>query len=119
MTLFTDDVAAATTFYVRSLGLDVVFRDDVSVVLQLGELLVNLLDLSQAPILVAPATVASAADGCRVVLTIPVPDVDETCRELTAQGVTLLNGPMDRPWGIRTASFQDPSGHVWEIAHDL
>ena len=31
-------------------------------------------------------------------------------------GVELLNGPMDRPWGIRTASFKDPAGHIWEIA---
>jgi uncharacterized glyoxalase superfamily protein PhnB len=30
--------------------------------------------------------------------------------------VKLLNGPMDRPWGIRTAAFADPAGHVWEIA---
>jgi catechol 2,3-dioxygenase-like lactoylglutathione lyase family enzyme len=26
-------------------------------------------------------------------------------------------GSTDRPWGIRTASFRDPGGHVWEIAH--
>ncbi len=32
-------------------------------------------------------------------------------------GVVLLNGPMDRSWGIRTASFSDPGGHIWEIAH--
>jgi catechol 2,3-dioxygenase-like lactoylglutathione lyase family enzyme len=31
-------------------------------------------------------------------------------------GVELLNGPMDRPWGNRTASFRDPGGHIWEIA---
>ena len=30
----------------------------------------------------------------------------------------LLNGPMDRPWGIRTASFRDPGGHIWEIAQN-
>lgn len=22
----------------------------------------------------------------------------------------------ERPWGIRTASFRDPGGHIWEIA---
>jgi len=38
------------------------------------------------------------------------------CAELAARGVTLLNGPIDRPWGVRTASFQDPGGHIWEIA---
>ena len=36
--------------------------------------------------------------------------------ELARRGVTLLNGPMDRPWGVRTASFVDPGGHIWEIA---
>ena len=35
------------------------------------------------------------------------------------KGVVLLNGPMDRPWGIRTASFCDPDGHIWEIAAQL
>ena len=34
---------------------------------------------------------------------------------MTARGVELLNGPMDRPWGVRTATFRDPAGHVWEI----
>jgi uncharacterized glyoxalase superfamily protein PhnB len=36
--------------------------------------------------------------------------------ELVRRGVTLLNGPMDRPWGLRTASFIDPAGVIWEIA---
>ncbi len=36
--------------------------------------------------------------------------------ELDRRGVALLNGPVDRPWGVRTAAFADPSGHVWEIA---
>jgi lactoylglutathione lyase len=54
--------------------------------------------------------------GSRAVFTIPVDDVDALCAELTARGVTLLNGPMDRPWGVRTASFCDPAGHIWEIA---
>jgi uncharacterized glyoxalase superfamily protein PhnB len=24
--------------------------------------------------------------------------------------------PIDRLWGVRTASFSDPGGHIWEIA---
>jgi uncharacterized glyoxalase superfamily protein PhnB len=38
------------------------------------------------------------------------------CAVLGERGVALLNGPIDRPWGIRTASFMDPGGHIWEIA---
>jgi lactoylglutathione lyase len=33
--------------------------------------------------------------------------------------VTLLNGPMARQWGVRTASFTDPGGHIWKIAQQL
>jgi uncharacterized glyoxalase superfamily protein PhnB len=33
--------------------------------------------------------------------------------------VTLLNGPIDREWGKRTASFTDPDGNIWEVAQDL
>ena len=39
------------------------------------------------------------------------------CAELARRGVELINGPMDRPWGVRTACFADPAGHIWEIAH--
>jgi uncharacterized glyoxalase superfamily protein PhnB len=51
------------------------------------------------------------------VLTVRVDDVDAHCERLRVAGIALLNGPMDRPWGPRTASFQDPGGHIWEIAH--
>ena len=41
---------------------------------------------------------------------------DATVEMLATRGVVLINGPMDRPWGIRTASFADPDGYIWEIA---
>ena len=58
-----------------------------------------------------------AGAGSRMQFTLEVADVDATTAQLTARGANLLNGPVDRPWGIRTASFQDPAGHIWEIAH--
>jgi uncharacterized glyoxalase superfamily protein PhnB len=61
--------------------------------------------------------VATREAGSRLQFTIEVDDVDAICAQLAARGVELLNGPMDRPWGPRTASFQDPGGHIWEIAH--
>lgn len=67
--------------------------------------------------LIDPAKMASRDAGSRFVFTITVDDVDKMCAELVSRGVKLLNGPMDRPWGIRTASFMDPGGHIWEIAN--
>ncbi len=92
------------------------YEDPNSAVFKFGETLINLLQASEAPLLVAPATVASRDAGVRFQFTLGVDDVDATCERLEARGVELLNGPIDRPWGIRTASFRDPGGHIWEIA---
>jgi uncharacterized glyoxalase superfamily protein PhnB len=48
-----------------------------------------------------------------------VDDADAVCAELATRGVELLNGPMNRQWGMRTASFSDPDGHIWEVAQEL
>ena len=52
-------------------------------------------------------------------LAVSVDDVDAACAELARHGVALLDGQVDRPWGVRAASFADPAGHIWEIAQDL
>jgi uncharacterized glyoxalase superfamily protein PhnB len=52
-------------------------------------------------------------------LAVFVDDVDAACTELAHRGVVLLNGLADRSWGMRTATFSDPPGHIWEIAQDL
>ena len=116
ITLFVKELADAKQFYQTVFGLPVVFEDDDSAVLRFGDTLVNLLKITAAGELVEPAAVASREAGVRFVFTIGVDDVDAMCAELTRRGVELLNGPMDRPWGVRTASFRDPGGHVWEIA---
>jgi lactoylglutathione lyase len=116
ITLFVEDLAAAKQFYREVFGLPVAFEDDDSAVFDFGNTIVNLLKTAAARELIEPAAVASREAGSRLQLTIQVEDVDATCAELAARGVELLNGPMDRPWGIRTASFRDPGGHIWEIA---
>ena len=117
VTLFVEDLEAAKRFYREVFELPVTFEDDSSTVFRFGETLVNLLKTSEAPGLVEPATVATRDAGVRFQFTLGVDDVDAMCEELKERGVDLLNGPMDRPWGIRTASFRDPGGHIWEIAH--
>lgn len=116
ITLFVEDLEAAKEFYQQVFGLPVTFEDDDSVVFKFGETLVNLLKATAALELVDPARVATPDAGSRMQLTLHVDDVDRLCEELITRGVTLLNGPMDRPWGVRTASFRDPAGHIWEVA---
>lgn len=116
ITLFAEDLAATRQFYVDEFGLPVHYEDDVSAVFNFGNTLINLLQVTEAHGLIEPAQVADPDAGARAQFTLEVDDVDATCAELAKRGVMLLNGPMDRPWGIRTASFRDPSGHIWEIA---
>jgi catechol 2,3-dioxygenase-like lactoylglutathione lyase family enzyme len=116
ITLFVEDLATTRQFYRDVYDLPIHYEDDVSAVFRFGESLVNLLQVTEAPELVGPATVASADAGARFQFTIDVDDVDSMCAELRRRGVELLNGPIDRPWGVRTAAFRDPAGHIWEIA---
>ena len=116
ITLFVEDLAAARAFYLEVFGLPLHYEDPNSAVFKFGETVINLLDVREAPGLIAPADVARPDAGARFQFTIGVDDVDAMCETLQERGVELLNGPMDRPWGIRTASFRDPGGHIWEIA---
>jgi catechol 2,3-dioxygenase-like lactoylglutathione lyase family enzyme len=116
ITLFVEDLEDEKAFYRQVFGLPVVYEDGNSAVFKFGNTLINLLKITEAAELVEPAKVASREAGARSVFTIAVDDVDAMCADLTGRGVKLLNGPMDRPWGVRTASFVDPGGHIWEIA---
>ncbi len=119
ITFFAEDLSATRAFYQNVFGLEVIYEDANSTVVRLENLIINILVTSQAPTLVEPTPVASPAAGSRLLLTIMVEDADAMCAELDKHGVKLLNGPVDRPWGRRTAAFADPAGNVWEIAQDL
>jgi catechol 2,3-dioxygenase-like lactoylglutathione lyase family enzyme len=116
ITLVAHDLAASIDFYGAKLSAKQVFSDDVSAVFVCGKTMINLLSGAAAVDLVEPASVVSEGQGVSAVYTLRVADVDATAAQLEAAGVRLLNGPIDRPWGVRTASFQDPSGHTWELA---
>ena len=115
ITLVVEDLPKAKAFYALAFGRSVVFEDADSAVYAVGATMVNLLQATAAPELVDPAPVGQAS-GVRAVYTIQVDDVDAAAAEPAANGIELLNGPMDRPWGPRTLSFRDPFGHTWELA---
>jgi catechol 2,3-dioxygenase-like lactoylglutathione lyase family enzyme len=119
ITLFVDDPKRAKAFYERVFTTSILFEDESSVALKFDHTILNLLARSEAGELIAPASVAPANAGSSFQFTVWVDDTDATCSELASRGVTLLNGPLDRPWGVRTACFADPDGHAWEIAQQL
>ena len=116
VTLFTEDLPATRAFYTDVLGLELLFSDEDSAAYRFGGTIINLLRIEAADELVTPAPVAGPGLGVRALFTIAVSDVGATVAELARRGVGLLNGPLDRPWGPRTAAFADPAGNVWEVA---
>jgi len=119
ITLFVDDPRRSQAFYERVFDLAPAYTDETSAAFDFENTIVNLVVRTAAHELVAPGPVAAADAGSQLQLTVWVDDADATCELLAARGVELLNGPLDRPWGVRTAAFADPDGHVWEVAQQL
>ncbi len=117
--LFVEDLDRSKTFYQEVFGLPVMYEDEDVAMFRFKDLPVFVNKDSAAHKLIGPAAVGSPDAGPRFELVIIVDDVDAVCAELNKKGVALLNGPADRPWGMRTAAFADPGGHFWEIAQEL
>ena len=119
ITLFVDDPQRSKSFYEDVFDLSPIYEDEDAAAFGFENLIVNLLKIPAARDLIDPGVVAGAEAGSRFQLTVWVDDADAVCADLTERGVTLLNGPVDREWGMRTASFTDTDGHIWEIAQKL
>lgn len=119
ITLFVEDPQRSKSFYQHVFDLSVLYEDEDSASFRFENMIVNLLKIPAARDLIDPGAVASREAGARFQLTIWVDDADAVCAELATRGVGLLNGPMNREWGVRTASFTDPDGHIWEVAQEL
>jgi lactoylglutathione lyase len=119
LTLFVDDPQRSKAFYQRVLDGEPIYEDGDAATFRLGGALVNLLRRSEATELVEPAAVGEPGAGPTVLPTLDAVDVDAAVAALRSRGIEILNGPIDRPWGVRTACFADPDGHVWELAQPL
>jgi catechol 2,3-dioxygenase-like lactoylglutathione lyase family enzyme len=118
ITLFVEDPRRSKAFYESAFDVPVAFEDDNAVAFRFDNMIVNLLRRPAAEELIAPAAVGGS-DGSDFQLTVWVEDTDAVCAFLQERGIALLNGPVDREWGLRTASFADPDGHIWEVAAEL
>ena len=117
MTLFVPDLNRATEFYQEAFGLQANRLDADTAMFRFKNVYVFLRKASAAQVL-APEVRAEAQNGAGQ-FAIIVDDVDAVSSELTSRGVELITGPADRPWGMRTVTFSDPAGHIWEIAQSL
>jgi catechol 2,3-dioxygenase-like lactoylglutathione lyase family enzyme len=116
MTLFVPDLSRARKFYADAFGLEAQPMDN-EIMFRFGDMYVFLHESAGA----APPVPEILEEGHKGVgqFAIIVADVDAVCAEIASRGVQLLSGPADRKWGMRTATFADPAGHIWEIAQEL
>jgi catechol 2,3-dioxygenase-like lactoylglutathione lyase family enzyme len=118
MTLLVADLGASKEFYQDAFGLTAQHEDAVSVMFRFKNMYVFLRKaaVTDGPPADTALELAQAGAGQFAII---VDDVDAVGAELAERGVPVISGPSDRDWGMRTVTFADPSGHVWEIAQPV
>jgi PhnB protein len=79
--------------------------------LQIGDSVVMLADEHPSMGILGPKTVG----GTPVSLSVYVEDVDATVAKAVAAGAKVTRPVVDRFYGDRSGSFEDPFGHVWSV----
>lgn len=117
ITLYVPDLDEARKFYADAFGLDAQPLGDDTAMFRLEGIFL-FLHRSSAAAQPLPEVLEEAGKGAGE-FAIIVDDVDGVCTEIARRGVQPLTGPADRDWGMRTATFAAPGGHIWEIAQEL
>src|SRR5215218_7927216 len=52
-------------------------------------------------------------------LKVRVDDVDAVCARARVRGARVLQEPVDREYGERECTLEDPAGHRWELTRTL
>jgi len=117
--LFVEDLARAKTFYHEVLGLDVQFEDADSIGFTVEGMAFIVLQVDRASEQLQGEPTATPRSGATAFMTTFTEDADRLHADLLERGVEFFQAPTDQPWGMRTAYFKDPDGHVWEIAQSV
>lgn len=114
--LFVENLDRMMRFYRDTLGLEVVFSDDVSFAFNMDGQDFALVALSAGVEMLNEDVLAVGhGAGHRVMLCADVADVDAVYSTLTAKGIAFIKPPVDQHWGWRTAYLADPEGNIWEF----
>src|SRR5204862_8083772 len=113
--VYVEDLDRSIDFYRDRVGLELKFVDAGYAEFATGATRFALYERRRADwLLDSPAQPGPAAE-----IVFVVDDVDAEARRLADDGVQLLSGPADRPWGHRTVHVADPDGFVVELAQEI
>jgi catechol 2,3-dioxygenase-like lactoylglutathione lyase family enzyme len=120
ITLFVEDPLRSKEFYERIFDVVGIDEGHGTVIFQLDNVLLRLLKRDEAESeMLGQVSVGDPRSGTTVQLAFGVEDAEAFCRELSERGVSIVYGPVDRPWGRRNAAFVDLDGHVWQFGSDI
>jgi uncharacterized glyoxalase superfamily protein PhnB len=105
------DLPRALAFYRDTLGAELVYRFPDS-----GEPAYVSLRAGSSSLGIGLAEDAAPGVPSNLLLWFYVDDVDRVTREVAAAGATVLEEPMDQPWGERVAFVSDPFGTRLRLA---
>jgi len=120
VTLFVSDPLRSKEFYERIFAVVGVDEGHGTVIFQLDNLFLRLLEKGEAEgETLGKVPVGDPRSGTTVQLAFFVDDANRFATELAERGVPIVYGPIDRPWGVRNAAFVDPDGHLWQFGSDI
>ncbi len=119
--LFVHDLDGCTPYYRDTLALSYKGCDAGRAAFDLadGLMLVLLSPQGVAEVVGTDASALKSEGGARGYIAMRVADVDGAYEELKAKGVTFVQSPTDKWWGLRMAHFTDPEGNLWEITQPI
>ena len=120
ITLFVEDQQRSKEFYERVFEVAAANEDEGSVIFKFDNLFLRLLTRGRAETeLLGQVALADSDSGASFQLAVFVEDADALCADLAERRVSIVYGPVDRPWGVRNAAFRDPDGNLWVFSADI
>ena len=120
ITLGVEDLARAKKFYEEGLGL--VPRPESQAEITFYDMNGTWLSLYPKAKLAEDVTVSAAGQGFSgVTMAHNEPDkegVNKVIEEARAAGAKIIKEPQEVFWGGYSGYFEDPDGHLWEIAYN-
>lgn len=114
--LFVDDLQTSVAFYRDVVGLAFKFLEHGYAEFATEGAKFGLYERARLPELIGGEPLGRGPSGEVVFM---VDDVDAEAERIGPEGVRVLAGPLDRPWGHRTLHIADPDGHVVELAQEI